>query len=297
MFSINRILERIVVALTMLVSVAIGTRAGAQELLDRQALLLEVPPAAVFTDAQFDQWAFGGMGRDEVRRRLERRLTSRVNEVDRICSLTDDQKKKLYLAGRSDIRRFFDEVDEMKQTVRDRQRDPLFVGRVFPNSRPSDALNSKDFFAEKSLLGKILKRTLGNEQFVKYEKVKGQERRARYQATLKWVVANLDTTLHLSADQHGRLAVLLAAETRPPRVFGEYDYFGVLFQLSRLPESRVKPIFDPGQWAKLQVQLAAATRLAHTLEERGFLPDDGVAAHAPGPKGNDAIMEPEDEEG
>jgi hypothetical protein len=92
----------------------------------------------------------------------------------------------------------------------------------------------------------------------------------------------MDTTLRLTTEQHRQLEQLLIKETRPPRRFGEYDYYGVLFQVSRLPEQSVRPILDDFQWGKLSLQLAEAIRLEQTLKEGGFVPEDKVADAAPG---------------
>ena len=45
------------------------------------------------------------------------------------------------------------------------------------------------------------------------------------------------------------VAALLLRETRPPRRFGNApDVALVLFQASRLPEAKLRPIFDYAQW-------------------------------------------------
>jgi len=298
MISIARLLGRLLAAVTVLVAVAIGQSACAQGPFGRDLLVPAGPSPTILNDeSQVDQWAFGGQDADEFRHRLERRLTARVNEINRICTLTEAQKKKLYVAGGVDIRRYFDDVEKFKQTIRDHRIDRPLEAGVFQDFQPSVTIQRRSFFADDSLLGKILRNTLGSEQFARYERIKLEERAARHQATLKWVVGILDTTLHLSAEQHRRLAALLAEETRPPRTFGEYDYYGVMLQVSRLSEARVKPIFNPDQWAKLQVQLKHASRLKPTLERGGFIPEDGVAAQAPAPPRNDAVIEPKDHQG
>jgi hypothetical protein len=90
----------------------------------------------------------------------------------------------------------------------------------------------------------------------------------------------MDTTLRLTVFQHRQLEELLLKETRPPRRFGEYDYYGVLFQLSRLPEDRLKKILDDLQWDQLKPHLAEAVRLEQTLKDGGFLPEERVAEAA-----------------
>ena len=73
-------------------------------------------PRLRFSDRQIDRWLFGLDGDvDSARLLSESRLKSRIDYIDRLCSLTPDQRKKLELAGRGDIKRFFDQVAERKK--------------------------------------------------------------------------------------------------------------------------------------------------------------------------------------
>ena len=76
------------------------------------------PNRAVFmlTDDQFDQWVFGGPRNSRAGRdKLDSLLTLQVDDVARMCALSEAQKKKLLLAGRGDIKRFFDKVEEKRK--------------------------------------------------------------------------------------------------------------------------------------------------------------------------------------
>ena len=65
------------------------------------------------TEDQFDQWVFGAPRNSRAgRNKLDSLLTLEVDEVCRTCGLSEVQKKKLVLAGRGDIKRFFDKVEE-----------------------------------------------------------------------------------------------------------------------------------------------------------------------------------------
>jgi len=238
------------------------------------------PRPIVVSDDFFDRWVFGTEGAVQFRRRLELSLTAHLNDVDRICPLTAVQKKKLLLAGRGDIKRYFDHVEEARTKIHDQSIDRVELQAILqefqrraPNSRP-------DLFGEKSLFSKSLKNTLTVEQFARYQKVTRDGAVARHRTTIRWVVGAMDNTLRLSEEQHRQLEELLAKETRPPKKFGEYDYYGVLFQMSELPMEKLRPIFDDMQWGKLQRQLAFAARLEPTLKEGGFVPDDQVAGAA-----------------
>jgi hypothetical protein len=98
--------------------------------------------------------------------------------------------------------------------------------------------------------------------------------------------------LQLSPEQHQKLESLLLARTRAPRKFGEYDYYGVMYQMSKLPEQDLKPIFNEEQWQKIGLQFAQAQRLENVLRRGGFLPEEDVA-EAGKTRRDDAILGPE----
>jgi hypothetical protein len=232
-------------------------------------------------DAEFDRLVFGSEGAVQLRRRLEFSLTARVSRVDRICLLSDAQRKKLQLAGRGDIKQFFDRVESSRRKLRQEPLDRTALQSVLKEIRRLPHGARPELFGAKSLFEKILSRTLTAEQLARYETVTLREHVARHRATIKWVVGNLDSTLQLSRAQHHQLEALLVEETQPPERFGEYDYYGVVYQMSLFPEKKIRRILEDEQWVKLARQFAEASRLGPTLREGGFLPAGGVARTAP----------------
>ncbi len=151
-------------------------------------------------------------------------------------------------------------------------------------------------FRRGSIFAKAIASTLTAEQFALYEKIESELVLNRHRSTIVWVLGTWDETLKLSAEQHRRLQALFEEETRPPQTFGTHDYFGLLLQLSRLPEKRLKPFFSLEQWKSLQVQLAEATRLEVELKNDGYVPDDDVA-RVPGGGGGGPAGKPENKRG
>ena len=240
-------------------------------------------------EEDFDRWVFSLVGgTDAARLRLETILAARVEKIARQCALTEVQKKKLLLAGRGDIKRLFDRVDEMRANLKGDADDQKKLTEFLAEMRLLRIDASGDIFGEGSIFAKALKTTLTVVQTAQYEKVTRDRALARHRATIRWVVATLDTVLELNAAQHGQLEALLVEQTRPPRYFGEFDYYGVLFQASRLPETRLKSILSDRQWAKLSMHIAESKRLLPTLKAHGFIPDDDVAA-APGSSNQPAL--------
>src|SRR4051812_47506186 len=100
---IHDILRRLLPAASLLGVVGAGAIVGAPEDDDddvpEPVVIKDVQPAFVLNDAQFDQWVFGGRRTaSSARADLESILALHVEEVDRACGLTADQKQKLLLA-------------------------------------------------------------------------------------------------------------------------------------------------------------------------------------------------------
>jgi hypothetical protein len=63
----------------------------------------------------FDRWLFADAGSEAARKRyLDDVLRTRVEAAAREHKLTEAQRAKLRLAGRGDIKRFFDDVEERR---------------------------------------------------------------------------------------------------------------------------------------------------------------------------------------
>ena len=45
-----------------------------------------------------------------------------------------------------------------------------------------------------------------------------------------------------------RLVELLSSETPPPGKFGQADFWYLMYQMTRLPEAKIKAILDEPQW-------------------------------------------------
>jgi hypothetical protein len=274
-------IEWLIVAILCAVG-ATGRLARAQDEDEPKPQVNAEPPRPIMVrDDEFDRWVFSLVGgKDAARLRLESILTTRVEKIARQCALTELQKRKLLLAGRGDIKRLFDRVEEMRAKLDGDANDPAAYLQFIEELRPLRFDSSGDVFGDGSIFSKTFKTTLTAIQSAQYEKVARDGALSRHRATTRWVVATLDTILELSSVQHGQLEALLVEQTRPPRYFGEYDYYGVLYQASKLPETKIKSILSDRQWAQLSKHIAESKRLLPTLKAGGFIPDDDVAAAA-----------------
>jgi hypothetical protein len=70
---------------------------------------------AVVERENFDRWVFDDMAPDKERwTHLDKLLSVRINDAARTHKLTHQQQAKLRLAGKGDIKRFFDQVEDAR---------------------------------------------------------------------------------------------------------------------------------------------------------------------------------------
>jgi hypothetical protein len=255
--------------------------AGAQ---DRQKEEADVRRAVVARqlvqlEAQFDQQVFQRDGNAAgARRRLDAQLALQVEDLDWACTLTDAQKHKLRLAGRGDIKRFFDRCDTVKQKFQAAHQDGQRLQEVWQDISPLQMTLQAGLFQDDSLLHKALSNTLTGEQFARYDALARDRRAFRHRANVELAVTTLEQSMPLRDAQRRELTTLLTNETKPPRKASQYDYYFVMFQIGRLPEGKLKPLFDNLQWKVVSRQLDQFRGMEPTLRQWGLWPVEGDEA-------------------
>jgi hypothetical protein len=228
----------------------------------------------VWTDEMFDQWVFQ-QDRDAAgaRQRLDSLLALRIDEVDRASHLTEDQKQKLQLAGKGDMKRFFARYQTVKKRFQLVKQDQQKMQQIWQDINPLQMSLQAGLFNEDSLLIKSLLHTLPPEQFAHYDAIDRERRGFRHRAAIEMTLAILEQNMPLRAAQRRELIGLLTDRTKAPRKSGQYGYYVILIQLGRVPEEKLKPLFDKMQWRVVKQQLDQVKGMEAFLRNSGQWPD------------------------
>ncbi len=202
--------------------------------------------------------------------RCQSLLEMRINAVDRTCHLTDAQKSKLRLAASGDMKKFCDAYEQLSSKYVNTRRDPNDVNQIYAVIQPLRTQWQTGILGEQSLFQKIIPATLQPEQVTAFQEEETTRTKARYQAKVKLAITSLDNTLALTDQQRHDLEQLLL-ETPPPKIFGQMDYYYVLVQLSKLPEEKLKPIFDARQWKIMQQAVQRGRAFQNMLVQQGIM--------------------------
>jgi hypothetical protein len=228
-----------------------------------------------WTDEQLDQWVFqNDHNAASARRRLESSLTLHVDAVDTACKLTDEQKTKLQLAGRGDIKRFFDRYEAIKLKWQNRKRDNDNINNVFQDIQPLQITLQTGIFGDSSIFHKSLPHTLNGEQQTRYDAVLRERGAFRHRANIELVVTMVEQGVPLRDAQRRAIIELLTKETKPLRKSSQYDYYVLLFQLGQFPEEKLKKHFDDAQWKVLKRLVEQYRGLEQFLKQNGIWPDE-----------------------
>ncbi len=258
-----------------------------------------VDPAAVqgefnIDESNFDQWIFQGNGNAvNGKERMKTRLNLQLAEIDRLCGLTTDQKEKLQLAARGDTKRFFDEVEVVRQKFLAVRQDQNAFGQIWQDIQPLQRRVSIGLHGETSLFHKALRRTLNPDQMDRYQNLLDERRRYRYRASIEVALASIEHSVPLKHSQHEAIVKLLLDETPTPTIFGQYDQYLILHHLSKLGEERVKPLLDERQWKLMSTNFEQVRGIEQMLIQQGILPKVDAAKMEPLRNGPANALRPE----
>ncbi len=243
------------------------------------------PNAFVLNEAQFNAWVFGNAAQlsGGMPAKLTALLGVQIAEMDRVCDLSDKQEKKLRLAGRGDIKRFFDRVEEKRRKFQGKSYDRNKIGEIYQEIQPLQASMNAGLFEGDALFAKIAERVLNEQQRQRYEGELRTRRTYQYKTQVALTINRLARSVGISAERQIKLQTLILRETRVPRRLGSNNvsYYVVLLEISRIPEQKLRPLFTEAQWPLIQIVLQQGQGMEPSLKTSGYLPaEEGDASAA-----------------
>ncbi len=170
----------------------------------------------VWTDEQFDAWVdqiVSGINDQDSAERglLHERLEFKLDWIEATCKISDAQKKKLQVAGRGDIKRFLDELREIKRRFRRIKSDPLEFAKLQQRLGEIQTSSGADLFGEASFLSKMLQKTLSGDQAAAYARAMAESTAFLRRAAIAQAVQICDVAIGLERRTAGAVACLVRA--------------------------------------------------------------------------------------
>jgi hypothetical protein len=223
-------------------------------------------------EVNMNHWICGEANIDHARRKIDSILTLRLDSIERAGGLSKTQIEKLRLAGCNDVSRFFRKVDAIKEECKGIDFNDQKFQQMWPKISALQVEYNAGLFGEKSLFQKVVKGMAHSDSSAPYQ-VQEQERRTfRHRATIELVVTMFEIGVPLTEVQRQRFIELLFAELKPPKSWGSQEQYVVFYQVSKLDEAKLRPIFDDAQWRALNEVLLRAKGMEAHLKSQGFIP-------------------------
>lgn len=231
---------------------------------ERQQLALQARKQQVVVD----QWVFGGQSPNFGTQVLEADLKERIDTLLQYAATTQDQRAKLEVAGWIDIQRFLERVEQLKRKLQESTSDVNNLNALQVQAIALSASYKAGLFGDESFFAKTASRMFTREQLDRAERGRAA---IQHRAHLQRAVALLKDAAKLSDQQADALMTLLLAETRPPRQPGVNTYAVAMFDMKRLPEEKLRPLFDNQQWDLFNRQFEQVKWLGPYLKQNGML--------------------------
>jgi hypothetical protein len=244
-----------------------------------QARRVGQPARRAISDQQFDSWVFReDHSAEAARRRQESVLALKVEEIDRACRLTEQQKQKLQLTGQGDIKRFFDKYELLKEKAYATLDENQNLNTVFQETTPLASILQVGLFGSGSLFQRSFHTTLTSAQMANYDAISRERIQFRHNANIDLVVTTLEESVPLPSVQRQKLVHFLRQELKAPSITGNYDFYYIMWQLGTIPEEKLKPFFDATQWRIVDRFVTQYKGMEPTLRQSGYFkqPDGEV---------------------
>jgi hypothetical protein len=226
---------------------------------------------------QFDSWIFQGtLNRDQAKTTLESRIDLEITRISQTVSLTEEQKERLKLAGRGDIKRFYDRVEKARQKF-------LSMGEQWEQNRINEAYQlavplqqelRNGLFGETSLLQKVVVSTVDEEQAEAMRQEAERQMRLRKESAVKVFVANLGRQVPLTSAQRTKLTDLLLEKMKSIGREDAYIYYLVSYRLSEVPRDSYSTMFDEMQLKAIDQATRQGKGMKAMLKQQGLLDDE-----------------------
>jgi hypothetical protein len=227
-------------------------------------------------EQQLIAWAFGDVtSLAAARQRAEDQLAGQLEFVAEIGSLQPAQRRKLELAGRGDIVRFFESAERLLSQLPHGSVRQSEWQEVWQKLAPVRQQFTLGLHERGSLFYKTVRTTLSAEQLEALHRLEWQRARRHYEAQIAAALVMFDSHVPLTIAQRKRLTELLLAQPVPPRmaVQNHYQYWFIYYRMSRLPEQELKRLFDEVEWkvvGRLLDQLRGMEGTFQQWEEGNF---------------------------
>ena len=226
-------------------------------------------------ELQFEKMIFSQDGSVELGdQRIKAEREQAINALDRDAQLTDDQKRKLELAGQIDHQRFRNRLKAATQVFR------AGLGNTNEAQREMHLLRAKTntgLLGGESFFTKSIPVILDNNQLA----LINERKRSIHGGMIKKALRDFDSIVKLSEHQRESLSQIMLDEIpfdstseSGELLASKSERMMMMYRLSCYANEKIELLFDAVQWQKVQPMLKECYHYRGYLVDRGLIDPD-----------------------
>lgn len=243
---------------------------------EEEVVIVDNANQFVVSENQIEQWVFrNNNGNMSAKQKLASGLQIEIELIKTAVKLTEDQERKLELAGRGDVARFFASLEIQKKKFPAGSMTQEKFNEMWQQIQPLTARYQAGLHGRGSLFYKVLPIVLTSEQWEQYQQQDRERQRRHYRAKIEVVLTVLDQRLPMTQEQRQKLIDVVLAKSEPPKAYGQSDYYLIMWRISQIPDEHLKPIFDEQEWKVFTRTTQQVRGMKQWIEQmEGGLEDD-----------------------
>lgn len=237
-----------------------------------------VAPAAAkepeFDIKQFDSLIFQAIDSPENPLSvLEAQVDREMTRISQSIDLRDDQIEQLRLAGRGDIKRFYDRVEQARQRLREsnersKQGETVDSHEI---AMPLQASLRKGLFGRGSLFQKVVANSLDDQQTVTLQRQLARINELQAEGAVRMFVVKIGCYVPMTSVQRSKLTDILLENATWVRNDPHYSFLIVIYRFGKVPREKYVAIFDEKQMKAVDVLIQAGVQLGEHLKQEGVI--------------------------
>lgn len=224
---------------------------------------------------QFDAWIFqGGSNREQsTREQLDGHFVQELRRINQVVELEETQMTRLRLAGRGDVKRFFDRVETARRKFLEIQPklERNNLNDAYQLAMPLQQELAAGLFGPKSLFQKTISSTLDDHQLEAWQREIERADRLRAERAIKMTIAQMQRQVPMTADQRSKLSDLLIAKVSGMKTNDQYAQYLIQFRMSEIPRETFAGIFDGEQMKAIDRSIQQGRAMGAMVRQRGLL--------------------------
>lgn len=237
---------------------------------------------SVFSQEQFqvdrntvEQWIFQQQGSAiEGRKKLESQLSLELGMLKNSLQLDDAQIAKIELAGKGDIKRFFDRISAVVSKIEAMEMNQNQMGEAYQLTIPLATEVNTGLFNESSLMHKVLHGSISAEQSQLLLAEAKLRRKLLVESLIKGFVMTLGRTVPMTADQSRKMIDILVSKTQNDRLEGEYASYLIAYRWSTVPEEQLQTFLHEKQIEVMKQGRAEMNGMLQFFKQQGLIVDE-----------------------